>query len=347
MCLLMTSTSSNLRTVLLDTSGLIHDIYDHNSDGLGVMYHTTNGMKVVKALPRSAAEARAVIEKLPTDDRQVALHWRMRTHGHIDKENCHPYPIGHGAYLMHNGVLKTGNAGDTTKSDTWHFARDYLSTMDADTLHNPQYLMLLGEFIGNNRFVIATADGRMSWVNEDQGVESHGIVFSNTYAWSPEILMPQYYNKHHVSSYDWMYRVPATGYAPSMSEGIDWDNYNDDHLSYDEVAECVMTALAAYDEDTLTELLRTEFGTTADVILDRYGIDTDARYTPSENSVAINLAVTTWVKGDLAQLRRMAPEPLAQALLYCCDVYELEDDEVPLSADEMEELDELIGRGTA
>jgi hypothetical protein len=52
---------------------------------------------------------------------------------------------------------------------------------------------MIAEFIGDNRFVFMDGDGRMSHVNYDQGVEHEGMWFSNTYAWSPSRLIPNYY----------------------------------------------------------------------------------------------------------------------------------------------------------
>lgn len=321
MCLLLTSTSANLRTVLLDTDGLIEDVYANNSDGLGIMYHTKSGIKVVKLLPQSASVARAAVASLPNDDRQVAMHWRMRTHGNIDKENCHPYPIGHGAWLMHNGILHTGNKADPSKSDTWHFAKDYLSTLDADTLHNPQVLKLLGEFIQNNRFVIATADGRMSWVNADQGVQSHGITFSNTYAWTPSLLIPEYRQRQQMRS-GWMYPTGKFGQLEGLRD--DYDDYAADlgELDYETACEMVAEVLTTYDEAALIEMLREDFENTCDAILDNYAIEESVHYRADDHTPPVNQAVKAWVAGSFRSLRTMRPEPLAQALLYCCDVTE-------------------------
>lgn len=219
MCLLITGQSAKVRSTLLDTTGLIADIFTSNPDGLGVMYVNRHGLQRIKSLPKNATEAREFIERLPDDDRQLALHWRWKTHGDIDMENCHPYDIEAGvSAMMHNGVLHTGNKADLTKSDTWHFAWGYLAGSTPDTLHDPNFAFLLGEFIGDNRFAIMSADGRLTVVNQDQGIDHGEVWFSNTYAWSPELLIPGYRSTR--------YKV-WSGFSVAGHDEFDaWDDYS-------------------------------------------------------------------------------------------------------------------------
>jgi hypothetical protein len=81
----------------------------------------------------------------------------MRTHGDIDLLNCHPYEIlnraehGLDLWLMHNGVLATGNRADITKSDTWHYIQDYLKPMLAsnpDFAFHPSFKALIPDPFG-------------------------------------------------------------------------------------------------------------------------------------------------------------------------------------------------------
>jgi hypothetical protein len=195
MCLIIHGPSAKVRSTLLQTDGLLEDIFGHNEDGLGVMYRTSSGVQALKILPhRSLKKVRRFIESLPIDDREVAMHWRMRTHGNIDKENCHPYAVEGGGWLMHNGILATGNDADRTKSDTWHYARDFLDGGVMERVgHDKRFLELITDHIGSgNKFVMMTSDGRMSIAGKHRGIEVGDLWFSNTYAWSPEILIPNY-----------------------------------------------------------------------------------------------------------------------------------------------------------
>jgi len=212
MCLIITGASAKIRSTLLNTHGMLSDIYTSNPDGIGIMYSTTKGLKVIKVLPKSVADATQFISKLPNDDRELAIHFRWTTHGHTNMENCHPYDVVKGyVAMMHNGVLHTGNAADKAKSDTWHFIQDYLASPVAEhppLVHNEKFLDLIAEFIGDNRFVFMDGEGKMSHVNKDQGIEHDDLWFSNTYAWRPSRLIPQYqssykYSSRYASAYDY------------------------------------------------------------------------------------------------------------------------------------------------
>ena len=219
MCLIITGKSSQIRDTLLNTKGMLKDIYTSNSDGIGFMYGTDDGLKVIKHLPKSEADARACIKRMPKDDRDIAIHFRMTTHGDTDLTNCHPYDVVPGyVAMMHNGVLHTGNKADTSKSDTWHFIKDYLASPIAehpDMIFNNSFLTMVADFIENNRFVFMNGEGRMSHVNFDQGIEHEGMWFSNTYAWRPSALIPNYYTG---VSKGWKYNNYAA-----------WDDYDYDY----------------------------------------------------------------------------------------------------------------------
>ena len=218
MCLIITGASAKIRSTLLDTHSLLNDIYTSNPDGIGIMYATSKGLKVVKMLPKSLADATQFITKLPNDDRELAIHFRWTTHGHTDLTNCHPYDVVPGyVAMMHNGILHTGNDADKSKSDTWHFIRDYLASPVAEhpaLVHNEKFRDMVAEFIGDNRFVFMDGDGKMSHVNYDQGIEHDGMWFSNTYAWRPSRLIPSY-------QYSTKY---SSRYYNKMYSGYDYDD---------------------------------------------------------------------------------------------------------------------------
>jgi hypothetical protein len=198
MCLLITGKSAQIRATLLDTKGLLDDIFKSNADGVGAMYTNGKGaLRTPKVLPKSLKAARAFIASLPKDDRSIAIHWRMKTHGDIDLENCHPYDVLPGQVaLMHNGVLSQGNKADVTKSDTWHYIRNVVRPMlelAPGLMTNAAWLDLIeNDITGSNRFAIMNADGELSVLNKHTGIEHDGMWFSNTYAWSPELLIPGY-----------------------------------------------------------------------------------------------------------------------------------------------------------
>jgi hypothetical protein len=189
MCLLITQSQHSPKL----SDAWLTDFYDYNSDGVGVMTVVGSQLVIEKVLPKNAQQFIAFYRE-HIEGRDCAYHLRMRTHGNTDLENCHPYEVlnrdehGLDLWLMHNGVLSTGNAADTTKSDTWHYIRDYLRPMlssNPDYAFSQSFSDIVGTHIGaSNKFVLMDNLGRVAVVNRSSGVYWGGLWLSNTYAWS-------------------------------------------------------------------------------------------------------------------------------------------------------------------
>ena len=189
MCLLLTQSKSS--PILSDA--WLSDFYSYNQDGVGVMFAHHGELVIKKIIPNTAQEFIDFYRE-NISGRDCAFHLRMRTHGDIDLLNCHPYEIlnraehGLDLWLMHNGVLATGNKADITKSDTWHYIQDYLKPMLAgnpDFAFHPSFKALIEDHIGgSNKFVIMDNEGRQTVINQSSGVYWGGLWLSNTYAWT-------------------------------------------------------------------------------------------------------------------------------------------------------------------
>jgi predicted glutamine amidotransferase len=244
MCLIITGQSAKVRSTLLNTHGLLSDIFTSNPDGIGFMYGSAKGLKVTKTLPKNLGDANAFIQRIPNDDREIAIHFRWTTHGKTDMVNCHPYDVIPGFIaMMHNGILHTGNAADKDKSDTWHFINDYLhSAVSAspELVYDAGFVSMMEEFIGNNRFVFMNGEGRMQHVNFDQGIEHDDLWFSNTYAWSPSRLIPSYKSA----------TLKAYNYKSSYGSYMDdeYDEMYDYNASFGIYPRSVSAHSANYDE---------------------------------------------------------------------------------------------------
>lgn len=168
---------------------LIYDIYRKNSDGFGVMWGDGDKVHVLKLLGNAKEIYDLYTEHVVGKD--CVIHFRMMTHGDIDYDNCHPYMVTENVWLAHNGILSTGNAADVSKSDTWHYIRDFLRPLVAKygegILFDPVMHQYIEEHIGtSNKFGIVHKDGRVAILNRKSGVEHMNAWFSNTYAWSPD-----------------------------------------------------------------------------------------------------------------------------------------------------------------
>lgn len=189
MCLLVKQS----KTSPILSNEWLEDFYSYNSDGIGVMWANHGDLVIKKVLPKSADD---FIQFYHSEiaGKDCAFHLRMRTHGDIDLTNCHPYEVlnraehGIDLWLMHNGILATGNKADETKSDTWHYIQDYLKPMlsaNPDFAFTPAFAEIVGEHIGaSNKFILMDNEGRQTTINEKSGVYWAGLWLSNTYAWS-------------------------------------------------------------------------------------------------------------------------------------------------------------------
>jgi hypothetical protein len=182
----------------------LRDFFTFNRDGYGVMYAEGGKLFMRKEL----GNVDQWIAFFRTHEhREACFHLRMKTHGDVDLVNCHPYPVfgfegeeaAHPMLLMHNGILSTGNERDRSKSDTWHYIRDYIRTLlknDPALAFDPVFADVIGKHIGQNRFAIMDHTGKTAIINKAQGVEFNGAWLSNTYAWSHTKYMPSKYSGH-------------------------------------------------------------------------------------------------------------------------------------------------------
>lgn len=221
----------------------IKGVYERNQDGIGIMYAENNSLYINRYLPKDYADVQKFWDE-NIAQRECVVHFRLKTHGHIDLRNCHPYQVisseeGYPLYLVHNGILSTGNSKDPQFSDTHWFIQDYLRPM---LLKNPEFFLtdafaeIIGDFIGSgNKFILMDAYGNQVVINEDRGVQHEGAWLSNTYAWDTTGTKYSFANTFPKGStygrYGGNYNYsPADAYAgKSNSLNPDWND-----LEYEE-----------------------------------------------------------------------------------------------------------------
>lgn len=97
----------------------LRNCYENNPDGYGIMTAENNKLVIIKGVGNFDAFWKDWQEVPP--NLQRAIHFRWKTHGLINTENCHPFPIGEGIGMMHNGIIRIDET-NKDMSDTWHFA---------------------------------------------------------------------------------------------------------------------------------------------------------------------------------------------------------------------------------
>lgn len=163
------------------------DFYTKNSDGFGAIVNRGDKVDIIKHV--GTFEDIKYLYDNEVHGYESVIHFRMRTHGDIDLDNCHPYQVTEDIWMAHNGVLSTGNSKDVKKSDTWHYINDFLRPMlesNPELLQNPAFQSLVADHIGpSNKFGFMDGKGRVTILNRKSGVEHFNAWLSNTYAWSP------------------------------------------------------------------------------------------------------------------------------------------------------------------
>lgn len=164
-----------------------------NNDGFGLMYKEDDVIKVIKRPgPLKYEEVMKIINDL--GDINLSMHFRMRTHGDLSENNCHPYPVTrkedgdpHDIYVMHNGVISnTGAERDKGESDTAMYIAKILRPIVKENpglLGNKSFMEMVSRDIGTgNRFLIShTVQTPFLWtLNFSQGNEKWGCWFSNS-----------------------------------------------------------------------------------------------------------------------------------------------------------------------
>ncbi|WP_414039348.1 class II glutamine amidotransferase [Acidithiobacillus sp. M4-SHS-6] len=193
------------------TKTVVQSAARRNADGVGVMWYDEVGKLQTRKwmstpLKKWWPEWRKICRQAEAAGSELAVHWRMATHGAINLEMCHPYPIEVGndtVQMMHNGILSgygekdfslsvSGGVAqaDDARSDTYEYARMVESILvdgGVGLVSNSAFLALLGTDIGSgNKLVFGipiNPDKDFRVVNRDSGLMYEGHWFSNTYAW--------------------------------------------------------------------------------------------------------------------------------------------------------------------
>lgn len=114
----------------------------------------------------------------------VVFHARITTHGKTNIQNCHPFPVGDGWTMVHNGMIE--GLGDKTQSDTAELA-GIIRRIGPASFLSPEGRKWLEVTIGYSKLVFLSASGQVVFVNYKYGyLESDGNWYSNT-SWKKHI----------------------------------------------------------------------------------------------------------------------------------------------------------------
>ena len=156
-----------------------------NPDGAGFMYADNDQLHIQKGFMNFNEFYEAY---QPHEEKSVAIHFRITTHGDTVKENTHPFRIGNNLGFIHTGVINKVDCSDNkARSDTFHFNEKFLVPIykrDSRFIFKEHFKDLIKEYIGWSKLVFLNNKGHFTIVNEDKGHwDEHNLIWysNNSY----------------------------------------------------------------------------------------------------------------------------------------------------------------------
>lgn len=259
--------------------------YDKNPDGYGIMAAIDGKMTVMRSMG-SFAKFREDWKNIPRNVER-AIHFRIKTHGDITLDNCHPFQLtgehiqGRDGevlepyaypeiWMMHNGIIKTLEL-DKQKSDTYHFAHFDLGPVTpsyGDAIVDPRFQPEVERISSGSRILFMDASGRVMKTFPKMWTDNKGCDFSNSFSlpWNNKDSYSGNYSSgskkskpkaNVASTYDEYYESRYGSYRASGSDllpyGRDRDFMDVDETEDREVS--IMQVMEMSDED-LADLLQ-------------------------------------------------------------------------------------------
>jgi predicted glutamine amidotransferase len=152
--------------------------WNSNPDGAGLTFFDGKNIQIIKemkSVKNFYTQYKEIRTKYPTID--IAIHFRIATHGGVTLTNCHPFKVNKQTAFIHNGIISKVNA---TKefSDTFIFNETILKNLPPNFATNETILELLDSYIGYSKLVIISGKN-YAIVNESAGHWNAGNWYSN------------------------------------------------------------------------------------------------------------------------------------------------------------------------
>ena len=190
----------------------LKECYDANSDGAGFMYAENKMLNIQKGFFSLKDFYREYVKH---QDKQVVLHFRIKTHGKIDATNCHPFAINNSIGFVHNGIIN--GFGDTNHSDTIGFNNKVLQPLVNKwgnlALFQDPLKDLIESRIGYSKLIFLDRHGNHNIFNEQKGVWDDGVWYSNT-SYKPYVAPVTSWKDTDYSYGSW--RKPVATYKASV-----------------------------------------------------------------------------------------------------------------------------------
>lgn len=179
--------------------------FENNSDGAGIMWNGADGKVHIEKGFMDFGKFRKALRRIKrevTEDTSVIMHFRIKTHGEVSKECCHPFPVEGKLDMLreleissefgvaHNGIL-SGMDTDAKKSDTMDYVMSVLyplRKMSGEKWLYDKYVdSIIEATLQGCR--LAILDGNGDIVTYGLFYDENNVLFSNT-TYKPKTYSP-------------------------------------------------------------------------------------------------------------------------------------------------------------
>lgn len=160
---------------------ILSNCWENNGDGAGILYIDNKKMQVFKEMKSfENFYSNYISIKKKYGKNNIVLHFRISTHGKVNKTNCHPFLVNDDLGFVHNGMIYDV---PTSKdfSDTYMFNETILKNLKDGFEYNDVIMDMLELYIGQgSKLVFLNSDNEYKIVNEKAGHWSMDCWFSNS-----------------------------------------------------------------------------------------------------------------------------------------------------------------------
>jgi len=220
------------------TNRQFKNMITRNPDGLGVMWREDGRVLTHKTLGSNKEKFRIfqAIRNVET----FAMHARIKTHGLISLDNCHPYEILNidkgdpiDLFMMHNGMIPNAPEVNKDMSDTWHYVEHVLKPLFKSNIdlvwENDTIQDMITKHIGYSKLLFMRSDDVESPVlifNMKMGTDKHGCWLSNTHSEDTVYVAPRHtYNDNWSRGHYGYGNQHNRDVTPEVAKELDKEDY--------------------------------------------------------------------------------------------------------------------------
>lgn len=157
---------------------VLQQCWDSNRDGAGFVFSMDGTLEVFKELKKFKRFYVAYeLARVAYPQANFIIHFRIKTHGLVNKDNCHPFVIDETCAFAHNGMVE--GFGVKEKSDTVDFMEKVLRKLPVGFLEMEGIRRLIRKSTGWSKFVFLNSDNTYRIINEEGGKWDEKNWYSN------------------------------------------------------------------------------------------------------------------------------------------------------------------------